>query len=97
MPIGSGFRQVLDTFPLPSRVLESKLRASNLSMAKERQFVVNERGEKVAVVISIEEYEKILEELEDLDAIREYEEAKASGETPVPFDEAIARIERIRK
>ncbi len=66
-------------------------------MGKERQFVVNERGEKVAVVISIEEYEKILEELEDLEAIREYEEAKASGETAVPFDEAIARIERNRK
>jgi len=66
-------------------------------MGKERQFVVNERGEKVAVVISIEEYEKILEELEDLEAIREYEEAKASGETPVPFDEAVARIERNRK
>ncbi len=66
-------------------------------MGKERQFVVNERGEKVAIVISIEEYEKILEELEDLEAIREYEEAKASGETPVPFDEAIARIERNRK
>jgi len=66
-------------------------------VGKERQFVVNERGEKVAVVISIEEYEKILEELEDLEAIREYEEAKASGETPVPFDEAIARIERNRK
>ncbi len=66
-------------------------------MGKQRQFVVNERGEKVAVVISIEEYEKILEELEDLEAIREYEEAKASGETPVPFDEAIARIERNRK
>jgi len=66
-------------------------------MGKGRQFVVNERGEKVAVVISIEEYEKILEELEDLEAIREYEEAKVSGETPVPFDEAIARIERNRK
>ena len=66
-------------------------------MGKDRQFVVNERGEKIAVVISIEEYEKILEELEDLEAIREYEEAKASGETPVPFDEAIARIERNRK
>ena len=66
-------------------------------MSKGRQFVVNERGEKIAVVISIEEYEKILEELEDLDAIREYEEAKASSETPVPFDEAIARIERHRK
>jgi PHD/YefM family antitoxin component YafN of YafNO toxin-antitoxin module len=66
-------------------------------MGKERQFVVNERGEKVAVVLSIEDYEKILEELEDLEAIREYEEAKASGETPVPFDEAVARIERNRK
>ncbi|MGB7845250.1 MAG: type II toxin-antitoxin system prevent-host-death family antitoxin [Candidatus Acidiferrum sp.] len=66
-------------------------------MGNERQFVVNERGEKIAVVISIEEYEKILEELEDRDAIRDYEEAKASGEIPVPFDEAIARIERNRK
>jgi PHD/YefM family antitoxin component YafN of YafNO toxin-antitoxin module len=66
-------------------------------MGKERQFVVNERGEKVAVVISIEEYEELLEELEDREAIREYEEAKASGEIPVPFDEAIARIERNRK
>jgi PHD/YefM family antitoxin component YafN of YafNO toxin-antitoxin module len=66
-------------------------------MGKERQFVVNERGEKVAVVISIEEYEELLGELEDREAIREYEEAKASGEIPVPFDEAIARIERNRK
>ena len=30
-------------------------------MGKERQFVVNERGEKVAVVIGIEEYKKLLE------------------------------------
>jgi prevent-host-death family protein len=82
---------------LPSIPLRSKLHTSEKPVSKERQFVVNERGEKVAVVISIEEYEKILEELEDLDAIREYEEAKASGETPVPFDEAIARIERNRK
>jgi len=66
-------------------------------MGRERQFVVNERGEKIAVVIGIEEYEKILEELEDRDAIHDYEEAKASGEIPVPFDEAITRIERNRK
>ena len=70
---------------------------SELTVGKERQFVVNERGERVAVVLSIEEYEKILEELEDREAIREYEEAKASGETHVPLEEAIARIERNRK
>jgi PHD/YefM family antitoxin component YafN of YafNO toxin-antitoxin module len=69
-------------------------------MGKERQFVVNERGEKVAVVIGIEEYEKILEELEDfedLQAVREYEEAKASGETPIPLEQALSEIRRNRK
>jgi PHD/YefM family antitoxin component YafN of YafNO toxin-antitoxin module len=65
-------------------------------MKQPTQFLTNEKGEKVAVVISIEEYEKLLEELEDLQAAREYDEAKASGETPVPFDEAVARIERER-
>jgi prevent-host-death family protein len=66
-------------------------------MGKERQFVVNERGEKVAVVLSIEEYEKILEELEELEDIRAFDEAEASGETPIPFDQAIAEIKRSRK
>ena len=65
-------------------------------MAKERQFVMNERGEKIAAVISIEEYEKILEDLDDREAIREYREAKAADGKPIPFDEAIARIERNR-
>ncbi len=62
-----------------------------------RQFVVNERGEKVAVVISIEEYEKILEELEDLEDIRAYDEAKASGDVAVPLEQALAENRRNRK
>jgi len=40
------------------------------------QFLTNEKGEKIAVVLSIEEYEKILEELEDLEDVRAYDEAK---------------------
>ena len=66
-------------------------------MGKERQFVVNERGEKVAVMISIEEYEKILEELEDLEDIRAIEEARASGETPIPLEQALAENRLNRK
>lgn len=57
---------------------------------------MNERGEKVAVVMSIEEYEKILEKLEDKEAIREYEETKASGEASIPLEEALSEIERSR-
>lgn len=66
-------------------------------MKEPTQFLTNEKGEKIAVVISIEEYEKLLEELEELEDVRAYDEAKASRETPVPFDEAVARIERNRK
>jgi PHD/YefM family antitoxin component YafN of YafNO toxin-antitoxin module len=66
-------------------------------MAKPPQFVTDKNGVRVAVVLDIEEYEKLLEELEDREAIREYEVAKAAGETPIPLDEAIARIERARQ
>jgi len=61
-------------------------------MKEPTQFLTNEKGEKVAVVIGIEEYEKLLEELEDLEDIRAYDEAIASGETPIPFEQAIAEI-----
>ena len=66
-------------------------------MKKPTRFLTNKKGETVAVIIEIEEYNKILAELEDLEDIRAYDEAKASGETPIPFDEAISRIEKNRK
>ena len=66
-------------------------------MARARQFLTDEKGVKIAVVLDISEYEELLEELEDLQAVREYDEAKASGETPVPFEQAVERIERSRK
>jgi hypothetical protein len=66
-------------------------------MKEPTQFLVNEKGEKIAVVIGIQEYEKLLEDLEELEDIRAFDEAEASGETPIPFDQAIAQIKRSRK
>ena len=66
-------------------------------MKRPTRFLTNEVGEKIAVIIEIQEYEKILEELEELEDIRAYDEAETSGETPVPFDEAISRIEKKRE
>jgi hypothetical protein len=60
-------------------------------------FLTNEKGERVAVVISIEDYNEIIEALEDLADIRAYDEAKASNETPIPLEQALAEIERNRK
>ena len=66
-------------------------------MKEPTQFLTNEKGEKIAVVISIEEYEKILEELEDLEDIRACEEARASGETPIRLEQALTENRRNRK
>jgi hypothetical protein len=66
-------------------------------MTQPTQFLTNDKGEKIAVVISIEEYQKILEELEELEDIRAYDEAKASGEVPIPLEQALDEIERNRK
>jgi hypothetical protein len=65
-------------------------------MKEPTQFITNEKGERIAVIIAIDEYEKLLEELEDLADIRAFDEATASGETPIPLEEALARIRKER-
>ncbi len=59
-------------------------------------YVIDEKGERVGVLLDIKEYRKILAELEELESIRAYDAAKASGEKGVPLDEAIQEIERER-
>ena len=66
-------------------------------MTEPTQFIVNDKGEKVAVVIKIEDYEEILERLEELDDIRAFDEAEGSGETPIPYDQAMEEIRRKRQ
>ncbi len=40
------------------------------------QFVTDDHGKKLAVILPIKDYEKMIEELEDLEDIRLYDEAK---------------------
>jgi PHD/YefM family antitoxin component YafN of YafNO toxin-antitoxin module len=65
-----------------------------------KQFLVNERGERTAVVLPIGEYEELLERLEDAEALREADEALASierGEDDViPWEQAKREIEEER-
>ena len=66
-------------------------------MPKAKQFVTDEKGVRVAVMLDIKDYEELLDDLEDLQAVREYEEAKASGEVPIPLEQALDEIRRNRK
>ncbi len=48
-------------------------------MTNER-YVIDENINRVGVLLDIEYYQHIFEALEELEAIRAYDEAKASGE-----------------
>ncbi len=66
-------------------------------MTQPTQFLTNEKGERIAVVISVEDYEKLIEAVEDAEDVRAYDEAKASGEAPIPLEKALAENRLNRK
>ncbi|MEB2776860.1 hypothetical protein U3A58_14860 [Algoriphagus sp. C2-6-M1] len=61
------------------------------------KYITDQVGNKISVVLSVKEFETIVEMLEDLEDVRLYDEAKKSGEPAVPFEEAFEMIERLRK
>lgn len=61
------------------------------------QFVTDDAGHRVAVLIGLDRYHQLLEALEEIDAIRAYDDAKGSGDEAVPFEEATREIERDRQ
>jgi PHD/YefM family antitoxin component YafN of YafNO toxin-antitoxin module len=56
------------------------------------EYVIDEKGNKKAVVVPFGEWRQILEALEDLDDIRAYDEAKSKPSDPIPFEKAIDEI-----
>jgi len=60
------------------------------------RFVIDSNGKRTAVLLDIEEYKNLMEELEELESIRVYDAAKSSGEEAIPFEQAIKEIEKQR-
>jgi hypothetical protein len=60
------------------------------------RFLVDEEGNRLGVLLDLEEYRRMLEDLEELEAIRAYDAAKQSGDEVIPFEQAIEEIERER-
>jgi len=58
------------------------------------RYVVASNGKKVSVLLPVARYRKLLEELEELEAIRAYDAAKASGDRSIPFRQAKALLRR---
>ncbi|SEF76629.1 hypothetical protein [Algoriphagus boritolerans] len=52
------------------------------------KYITDQRGKKLSVVLSIEEFEAMVEHLEELEDIKLYDQVKNSDESSLPIDEA---------
>ena len=60
-------------------------------------FVTDAKGKKIGVLLPIKEYQKILEELEDLEEVRAYDKAMSRKQEFIPLNQALKEIETARK
>jgi hypothetical protein len=57
-------------------------------------YLVDADGNRIGVFLDIAEYQKLLAELEELESIRAYDAARASGDEVIPFEQAVTEIEQ---
>jgi PHD/YefM family antitoxin component YafN of YafNO toxin-antitoxin module len=62
----------------------------------EARYIVDENGKRTGVILPVEEYERLIEELEELEDVRAFDEAveaRERGEDEViPLDQAFREI-----
>ena len=62
----------------------------------QEQYLTDREGKRVGVVLDLEQFQRIIEDLEELEDIRAYDAAMASSDEVIPFNQAIAEIGRKR-
>ena len=66
-------------------------------MAAKERYVVDENGRRTAVLLDVEYYQRLIDAVEELEALRAYDEAKASDDEAIPFEQAVQEIESQRQ
>ena len=61
------------------------------------QFITDDNGKKLAVILPIKDYNEMIENLEELEDIKLYDKAKKDKDDALPIDEAFKLIEQERK
>lgn len=61
------------------------------------QYVTDNNGKKVAVIVPVKDYEKLLDELDELQCIKAYDKAKARKQEFIPASDVFKAIEKKRK
>ncbi|MBT3379078.1 MAG: hypothetical protein HN742_20495 [Lentisphaerae bacterium] len=61
-------------------------------IALHEDYVVDEQGNRKAVVVPMGEWRQIVEALEELDDVRAYDEVKRYPSDAVPFEQAVLEL-----
>jgi len=63
---------------------------------REEKFLVDAKGDRVGVLLRMEDYRELVEDAEELEAIRAFDSAKASGGQAILLEKALQDIDRTR-
>ena len=61
------------------------------------QFLTDKSGKKVSAVIPLKDYERMLDEIDELNCIKAYDKGKTGRKQFVPANVAFKEVERKRK
>ena len=61
------------------------------------QFVTDDHGKKLAIILPITKYNKLIEELEDAEDVKRYDAVKSRNEKSIAMEDAFKMIEELRK
>jgi len=61
------------------------------------QFIIDDHGKKLAVILPIKDYNKVVDDLEELEDIKLYDAAKKGKQEFIDAQQAFKEIEESRK
>jgi len=64
--------------------------------ALRQQFIEDNQGKRIAVLMPIDQYNKMMEQLEEIADVRAYDASKSKDDEISPFAQAINDIEKER-
>ena len=63
----------------------------------ETQYITDKKGKKIAVILPIEDYQKMLDELDAVEDVKLYDKSKKNFEESIVAEEAFKSIESKRE
>jgi hypothetical protein len=58
------------------------------------KYLTDSQGNRIGVLLGIDEYQRLLDALEELESIRAYDSAVLAQDQAIPFDKAVEEIKR---